>query len=360
MRIIQMLPVLAFGDAIGNDTVTLKNTLQDAGYETEIYAEVIDSRLPEQTAKPVDMYKEMPDDIIIYHLSTGSDLNYRFEKYQCRKVIMYHNITPPSFFQKYNAEAAQSCRDGLAAADFLSDKVSFCFADSSFNKQDLRSMGYECDIEVLPILIAFKDFEKRPNPAIIRKYKNDDYVNIVFTGRVAPNKKHEDLIRSFYCYKKYINPKSRLFLVGSYGINDRYYQKLAKYVEMLDLDDVYFTGHIKFDEILGYYSIADVFLCLSEHEGFCVPLVEAMYFKVPIIAYDSCAVGETLGGAGLLMKEKSPEMIAEAINKVITDKELREKILKNQVERLKYFEHDRIKKQFLEAVNRLEKERDGQ
>lgn len=353
MRIIQMLPVIAFGDAIGNDTVTLKNTLKDAGYETEIYAEVIDGRLPEGTAYPVDTYEERKDDIILYHLSTGSDLNYKFEQYQCRKMIMYHNITPPHFFAGYNEEAEESCRKGLEAADFLSDKVEFCFADSDFNKQDLRAMGYECEIEVLPILIAFKDFEKKPNSSVIKKYSNDGYVNIVFTGRVAPNKKHEDLIASFYYYNKYINPKSRLFLVGAYGINDRYYQKLAKYVEMLKLKNVYFTGHIKFDEILAYYSIADVFLCLSEHEGFCVPLVEAMYFNVPVIAYDSCAVGDTLGGSGLLLTDKTPEMVAEAIHRVVSDDKLRENMIKNERERLAFFEHERIKNQFLGAIKKF-------
>lgn len=348
-----MLPVLAFGDAIGNDTVTLKNTLKNAGYDTEIYAQVIDGRLPVGTAKQVDEYSVQNEDIIIYHLSTGSELNYQFERYECRKVIMYHNITPPDFFQPYQQEAAQNCRDGLTAADFLSDKVEFCFADSAFNKQDLIHMGYECPIDVLPILIAFKDFEKKPNAAVIRKYGSDDYVNIVFTGRIAPNKKHEDLIAAFYYYKIYINPKSRLFLVGNYGVNDRYYQKLAKYVEKLGLEDVYFTGHIKFDEILAYYSVADIFLCLSEHEGFCVPLVEAMYFNVPIIAYDSCAVGETLGGAGLLLPEKDSKVVAEAIHMVVKKQKLRETMIKNGKERLQYFEHDRIEKQFLDVMRQM-------
>ncbi len=353
MRIIQMLPVLAFGDAIGNDTVTLKKTLQQAGYETEIYAEIIDGRLPKDTAFPVMDYDERSDDIIIYHLSTGAELNYKFERFKCRKIIMYHNITPPEFFSDYNTEAAMSCKEGLSAAEFLSDKVDFCFADSEFNKHDLRKMGYECEIDVLPILIAFKDFEKKPNAGILKKYGNDDYVNIVFTGRVAPNKKHEDIIRAFYYYKKYINVKSRLFLVGSFGINDRYYQRLAKYVEKLGVKEVYFTGHIKFDEILAYYSIADVFLCLSEHEGFCVPLVEAMYFNVPIIAYDCCAVGETLGNAGLLLSDKSPEIVGEAIHRVVSDEKLKEIMVSNGKERLEYFSHDRIKNQFLESVQRL-------
>ncbi len=348
-----MLPVLAFGDAIGNDTMTLAETLADAGYETAIYADIIDGRLPAGTAMQVSDYIERPDDLIIYHLSTGSELNYRLADYQCRKTIMYHNITPPHFFAPYYPDATESCRKGLEAAKYLADKVEYCFADSAFNKSDLIAMDYECDIDVLPILIAFDDFKKKPNKNIIRKYSKDGYVNIVFTGRIAPNKKQEDIIDAFYYYNNYINPKSRLILVGNFGLNDAYYQRLAMYVDQLSLKNVIFTGHIKFDEILAYYSIADVFVCLSEHEGFCVPLVEAMIFDVPIIAYDSCAVGETLGGAGLLLNDKDPKIVAEAINMVVKDHELKDVLVQNGRERLKDFSHDKIKKQFLEYIAKL-------
>lgn len=112
-------------------------------------------------------------------------------------------------------------------------------------------------------------------------YKDDGYTNFIFVGRVAPNKKQEDVIRAFYCYKKYCNPKSRLFIVGSYNGMERYYHRLRRYVGALELDNVVFTGHIPFAQILAYYHLADLFLCMSDHEGFCVPLVEAMYFNLP-------------------------------------------------------------------------------
>ncbi len=136
MRIIQMLPTLAFGDAIGNTTVTLHETLKKNGYQAEIYAEVVDSRLPEGTAKEIKYYEEKPDDIILYHLSTGSDLNYKISQYQCRFIIQYHNITPPEFFAPYAKTPEKLCADGLRAAKYLSKKAEFCFADSEFNKQD--------------------------------------------------------------------------------------------------------------------------------------------------------------------------------------------------------------------------------
>ncbi len=223
-----------------------------------------------------------------------------------------------------------------------------------FNKQDLINMGYTCPIEVLPILIAFEDFKKKPSKKVLDLY-DDDWTNIVFTGRVAPNKKHEDLIAAFTYYKTYINPKSRLIMVGSVTPGDAYFAQLERYLRELGVEDYHFTGHIKFDEILAYYHLADVFLCLSDHEGFCVPLVESMYFNVPVVAYDSCAVGETLGGCGLLLDDKSPEVVAYAIDRVVKDKKLRAQMIACEQERLKHFEHERIKNQFLNAIERFVK-----
>lgn len=350
MRIVQILPVFAYGDAIGNDTVALCEMIKDCGFKTAIYAEVIDSRIFIKEAKDISKYSCDEDDIILYHLSTGSELNYRIARYPCKKVVIYHNITPPVFFERYSVQAAKSCEDGLKAAKYLADKVDYALADSEFNRQDLLRMGYQCPVKVLPISIKFDDYRKKPNWKLIRKYKDPEYTNIIFTGRVAPNKKHEDLIKSFYYYKNYWNHKSRLFLVGGYAQTDPYYRKLRGYVEELELQDVFFTGHIKFDELLAYYKIADIFLCLSEHEGFCVPLVEAMYFDVPIIAYDNCAVGDTLGGSGILTKTRDPEIVAGLLNRVAEDKELAEQMIYGQKEALHRFEHTRIKKIFTQEI----------
>lgn len=349
MRILQVLPVLAFGDAIGNNTITLKDTLRDAGYKTEVYAEVIDSRLPKATAIQIEKLKVDKEDMILYHLSTGSKLNFDILKFKCKKVLIYHNITPPDFFSGYNEEAKQNCIDGLAAAKYLADKVDYCIADSEYNKQELIALGYSCKIDVLPILITFDDFKKVPDKEVLDKY-GDNTKNIIFTGRIAPNKKHEDLIAAFYDYQKYYEENAMLFLVGSYGGMETYYKKLKNYVGQLGVKNVIFTGHIKFSEILAYYHLADLLLCMSEHEGFCVPLVEAMYFNVPIVAFESTAIGDTLGGSGILLKEKEPEVTAGVMNRVLTDASLHDSIIKNQQERLLYFQHEKVKEQFLKYI----------
>lgn len=350
MRIIQMLPTIAYGDGVGNDTLALADTLKEAGYETQIYADLIDGRLGEGVAKQADTYEYQEGDIILYHLSTGSDLNYKITEYPCRRIIIYHNVTPPHYFMGYSPESEKMCAAGLRAVKYLRNKADLCLVDSAYNGQDLIAMGYECAMEVLPILIAFDDYKKEPDKKIIRDYGDDGWVNIVFTGRVVPNKCPQDVIAAFACYQKYIQPKSRLFLVGRYDWSQFYKYQLEEYARRLGAKEVYFTGHVRFDEILAYYHIADAFVCMSEHEGFCIPLVEAMFFDVPVIAYDSSAISDTLGGSGLLLKDKSPQVVAEAIHMVVENKELREQILEGQRERLKDFEHGKIKDKFLKII----------
>ena len=354
MRIFQLLPVIAFGDAVGNDTRALKKALLKAGYETEIYADVVDGRLPRGTARP---YARMPrperDDVILYHLSTGHSMNYGVTRYPCRKIIMYHNVTPANYFDGYNRDAYENCRKGIRAAKGMRDAAEFCFADSEYNRQELIRYGYRCPIQVLPILIPFEDYAKEPTNKVIRTF-SDGKTNILFTGRIVPNKKQEDLILAFFYYHRYINRESRLILAGSYVGMERYKNRLEAYAKELGIwDCVYFSGMSRFQDILAYYRVADVFLSMSEHEGFCVPLVEAMYFGIPIIARDTSAIGGTLGGSGILLSDNDPMAAAEMIDRVITDRKLKEAVIRNQRIRLKDFDNKKVERQFLHTMEQF-------
>lgn len=346
MKIIQLLTTLSFGDAVGNDTVALGGAISAMCYDTAIYAENVDARLPKNTARNISKLKNVnKDDIIIYHKSTGTDLSFKLDRYKCRKIMIYHNVTPPEFFRPYSTAAAALTEYGYEGIKYLKDKVDYCLADSAYNKQELIKMGYTCPIDVRPILIKFEDYNQTPDSNIIRQYTEDGWTNIVFVGRIAPNKKQENLIRAFYQYKK-INPKSRLILVGSYAGMENYCERLKKYAAALGLEDVIFTGHIKFTEILAYYKVADVFLCMSEHEGFCVPLVEAMFFGVPVIAYDTSAIADTLGGSGILLDSNDPVFAAGVIDRLVNDNALREYVISSQNERLRDFSYEKINSAF--------------
>lgn len=355
MRIVQMLPTLSYGDAVGNDVIALDRALKSAGYKTGIYAERIGNRIPSGIARSLmSIPKLSDDDIVLYHLSTGSELNFKVMGYGGKKVIIYHNITPSEFYTGYSPVLWHLCQYGIDGVKYLSDKADYCLADSEFNKQDLIRLGYKCPIDVLPILIPFDDYLKEPNREVLQKYSGDGYTNILFTGRIAPNKCQEDLIAAFYQYHKYYNEKSRLILVGNYAGLENYYEKLLKYTEDLGIsENVIFTGHIGFDEILAYYKAADLFLCMSEHEGFCVPLVEAMTFDIPVVAYESTAISSTLGGSGFLLKEKNPLETAGVINYILENNDLREQLVEGQRERLKDFSHETIEKQFLSCLKKF-------
>ena len=343
MKIVQMLTALAYGDAIGNDTLAIKELLIDLGYETTIYAEFVDPKISiNHEVVPAFPLPELEkNDILIYHLSTGTKLNHELHKLKCKKVVVYHNVTPPCYFLDYSRLLFDLCQAALGEVKQLSETFDHGLADSYFNKSDLINYGYKCPISVRPILIPFNDYDKTPNEIVIKKY-NDNKTNILFLGRIAPNKKQEDVISAFYFYKKYYNEDARLFLVGSYEDMEVYKNRLDEYVKKLEVDDVIFTGKISFDEILAYYKIANIFLCMSEHEGFCVPLVEAMYFEVPIIAYAAAAIPETLGNSGVLLEKKDHLLTAGIMDKLIKDSTLRQKVIENQNKRLNDFNYGNV------------------
>ncbi|MBO4493820.1 MAG: glycosyltransferase [Ruminococcus sp.] len=346
MRVVQLLTTLSFGDAIGNDTIALKGVIGDMGYKTDIYAENIDKRLPDGIAKKAAKLRDLKkDDVLIYHKSTGTDLTFKLEKYKCRRIMVYHNVTPPEFFRSYSIPATQLTELGYRGVEFLRDKVDYVLAVSAYNKSELLKMGYTCPIDIRPILIKFDDYMKAPDEAVIKKY-SDGKKNLVFVGRIAPNKRQENVIKAFYCYKK-LNPDSRLILVGSARGMENYQERLVKYARALGIgDDVIFPGHIKFSEILAYYRLADAFVCMSEHEGFCVPLVEAMFFDVPVIAYDTSAISDTLGGSGVLLDSNDPVYAAAVIDRVLTDDKLRESIIEGQRRRLEDFSYENVRAVF--------------
>lgn len=355
MKVYQLLPTMALGDAIGNDTQAIRDFIKEQGYETGIFAEGIDSRLPAGTAESVNNMPELKDeDVLIYHASTGTPLNDRLASFGGKKVIIYHNITPPQFFREYSPIAVRLTMEGYKGIQHLAEVAEYCIADSEYNREDLLKMGYQCPIDVCPIMIPFDDYDQKPDQSTIERYSSDGWTNLLFVGRIAPNKCQQDIIRAFYAYQKVYNPKSRLFLVGNSGGMEVYEKRLKEYALKLGIEDkVIFTEHIKFNQILAYYHLADAFVCMSEHEGFCVPIVEAMYFKKPIVAYSSTAVPETMGKGGLLLDSKDPVLVAGAIHQVVTNDKLKKYIQTQQEEELKRFRYEGVKEKFLKCLHKV-------
>lgn len=348
-RIVQLSPNITSGDAVSSDAFMMSEVLSRMGYA----AETVCLSASEKVAGRVTLlrdFSEKPDDIFLYHMSIGSALSgYVIDSHVKRKLMVYHNITPHEYFDQ-TSELSRACKQGRIELRALRDVTDFAICDSPFNKEELDVLGYR-ETSVLPIV--FDENACRsvpPDRAILEKYR-DGWVNILFVGRIAPNKKQEDVVHSFHLYNKYINPKSRLFLVGGTVHSDRYMGALKRYVRENKIQNVIFSGRVSSREIAAYYTLADLFLCESEHEGFCVPLLEAFAFGVPVLAYSACAVPWTMGKSGVLFSEKNHAEIAELIHLITSNPELKEKILRRQRERLKDFSAEKTKKSFEELIS---------
>ena len=361
MKIFQVLTTLSFGDAVSNDCLAINDLLKERGFKTAICMEHIHDKLRNHpdVMSCGRMPKPKKDDIMLYHLSTGSKLNLLIKDVDCRKFIVYHNTTPPEFFAPYSGKAAQLCFNGLNETEILKDTFEGGFCDSGFNREQLINLGYKCPLTVRPILIPFEDYRKAPDKDIMlemggpNKFNNHKVKNVLFVGRIAPNKKQEDLISMLYAYRQMYKDPIRLILVGNPAGMEKYDTKLRNYAAELGLEDIVFTGHITFPAILAYYRCADAFVSMSEHEGFCVPLVEAMQFDVPVLAYDSCAVPETMGDAGIVFDDKDPALVAAQLHEVLHNNELRSTIIKEQRKRLKYFSYENISEMFIDQLEEL-------
>jgi L-malate glycosyltransferase len=337
MRIDQLLPAFHRGDAIGDTAFHMRDFFRAKGFASDIYCLDRDSDL-ETESKPV---AEFPDpssgDVTILHFALPSPLTRKLAGLSGKKAIVYHNITPEAFFAPYSAEMARICRLGREELASLASVVDLALADSEYNRLELEALGFR-STDVLPLFIDFAKYEK-PASAFVRDLYRDDRTNILFVGRIAPNKRIEDLVRVAFYYKKYISPLVRLIVVGKTSSLPRYYESVARMADEFYLKpgEIVFTGHVPDAEMFALYRASDVFLSMSEHEGFCLPLIESMVFDLPIVAYDSTAVPYTLDGAGVLVRSKRPDLVGELVARVARDQDVRRRIVEGQRARLAKF-----------------------
>lgn len=353
MKMIQLLPTLAYGDAIGNEALALDDLFHRNHIHSEIYAVNIDKKVANRAKHFHNKMKTEKDDILIYHMAITSGLKNWIEEEPCHKVVRYHNITPPEFFCGYSSKMVNILEQGSAEFQSMSRDFEYGLADSAFNREGLLNYGYQCPIDVVPILLALDDYKKRPDSHMMARLKKRKGKIILHVGRIAPNKKIEDVIQAFSLYQKYYDPDAVLALAGKYDEQDPYYRRLKKYLERLSCESVFFMGHTSFAEILAFYHSADLYLCMSEHEGFCVPLVESMVFSLPVLAFRSTAIPETLGDAGILLDQKDPLLAAGLINRMVTDTALREILKEKEQQQLEKYLPEKVADLFMSSLSRF-------
>ena len=325
----QVLATLGYGDAIGNEVLGIQQVLRGAGYDSEIFVQTADPRLEHLTLDYRDLADAShPDNILVHHFSIGSRASRVAYALPDRMALVYHNITPPEYFVDIHKELVQLCFRGRRELALYRERCDLALGDSEYNRQELEALGFPAT-GVLPVVPGFGHLSGPANYMQAGQY-NDGWVNVLFVGRVIPNKKFEDVIRSFQAYKKWFNPRSRLLLVGAHSGFERYLTLLHQFIADCGVSDVHFVGHVSNEELTAYYELADVFLCASEHEGFCVPIIEAFHMGVPVLAYAATAVPATMDGAGVLYTDKDPLAVAALINAVVDDLDLQARIIEGQ------------------------------
>lgn len=328
-RVHQVLATLGYGDAIGHEVLGIQRVLHGAGYESEIFVETADRRLEHLTTD----YREMvgaisPEDILIHHFSIGSRASRTAYALPGRMVLVYHNITPPEYFIGVHKDLVKLCFRGRRELTAYTSRCELALGDSEYNRQELEALGF-AKTGVLPVVPDFAHLDLEPNTMMSGPF-DDGWTNIMFVGRVIPNKKFEDVIRAFHVYRTRYNPRARLLLVGSYGGFEKYLTMLHALVARLGTPDVHFLGHVSNEELTALYEIADLFLCASEHEGFCVPLIESFYKRVPVLAFAATAVPATMDGGGVLYDTKDPFEVARLMAAILDDADVEDAIVASQ------------------------------
>jgi glycosyltransferase involved in cell wall biosynthesis len=328
-RVHQVLATLGYGDAIGHEVLGIQRVLRGAGFESEIFVETADPRLEDLTLD----YREMvggvaADDILIHHFSIGSRASRTAYALPGRMALVYHNITPPGYFIGVHKDLVKLCFRGRRELTAYIGRCELALGDSEYNRQELEHLGFR-DTAVLPVVPDFSHLDGPAATAFTRDY-DDEWTNVLFVGRVIPNKKFENVIRAFHVYRTRHNPRARLLLVGSYSGFERYFAMLQGLIARLGTPDVHFLGHVSNEELSALYDVADLFLCASEHEGFCVPIVESFYKGVPVLAYAATAVPATMDGAGVLYDTRDPNEIARLMAAVLDDARIESAVVASQ------------------------------
>lgn len=352
MKVHQFLTSYSYGDAIGNEVLEIRNFLRAQGHESEIFALNYHPKYAGQIINYLEYdHYSAPDHIIIYHFSIGSPVTKKFLRAPDKKVIIYHNITPHHFFLDYHRVLAKDCFKGRVELKTLVGKVDLALGDSHYNEQELIEVGFT-QTGVLPLVMNFSKFEQ-PLVPVLKELFMDGKTNIIFVGRVIPNKMVEDVIKAFYFYQKFFNSHSRLFIVGEYRGFERYHSALQQMVGRMGLKNVHFTGHIPDIELISYFKLSHLYLHMSEHEGFCAPVPEGFYLNIPVLAYNAGAVKETMNNGGILINKKDFLATAALMEHVLTDSTLKEKILQGQQTALQKYQQNKTGNILLEFIEKL-------
>ena len=329
----QITAGFAAGDAISLEAVAIRDVCRAMGIASDIFVPMeIVAEDAKALVRPLEDYRSSGSGLLIYHYSIQSRATAAFRQSPARKAVIYHNITPASFFRAFDEQVVKQlevARKELAEVAGLADAV---WADSAFNASEISAQGAK-NVRVLPLLFSAPAFDVPADPVVLQGLSTPSK-KILFVGRMAPNKCVEELIEAFAWYHKCIERRSELLLVGSERTCPRYFAMLRMFAAELDLMSVSFVRYASPNGLISYYRKADLFATASRHEGYCLPVVEAMYKGVPVLARNVGGVPEAMDGAGATFDEARPEELACLMHRAISDPALRGEILASQNARI--------------------------
>jgi glycosyltransferase involved in cell wall biosynthesis len=352
VRIDQVLPSLASRDAIGVHSLALTEALRAAGVDSDIYYGNCTPDVAHRGRPITGLGRPTRDRWLLYHASIGSPV---FEIVAARsepKLVNYHNITPAELIDGWAPQVTYEVALGRAQLERLAAESRFAVADSVFNESELIEAGYK-GTAVVPLLVDMTSTGAAPDAAIsgrLARAKEGGGADLLYVGKISPHKAPHDLVKMLAVYRRLYDPKARLHLVGS-PLGERYGPALDSFIERLGLSGaVDVVGSLEPAGLEAYFGAADVYVSASDHEGFCVPVVEAMGHGIPVVALGAAAVPETVGDAGIVLDSKEPLRFAAAVARVLDDGELRRRLSAAATRRVAHFDLGRSKARFVELL----------
>jgi len=343
----QIVPSLTPGDAVGGHTRAVRDVLRAAGLRSEIFSDDVHPSLSHE-AKPLASLPApgTPGLALMYQCSIGNEVVDRLLARPEPLVVDYHNLTPVSQLLRWAPDMAHLAGWGRVQLGELAGRSVLGIGDSAFNVRDLVAAGFD-KTAVVPILLDVEALRHRPQSAPAGPRQGQRWL---FVGRIVPNKAQHDLVLALAWHRAVHDADAELHLVGR-DAAPAYTAAVRDLVRDLGLGAaVHLHGGLHDDELARQYAEADLFVCLSDHEGFCIPLLEAMANDVPVLAYASSAVPETVGDGGLLIAEKEPATVSAAATRLGSDEQLRASLVLAGRARVDAFDRDRTAKALVEAL----------
>ena len=350
VRIDQIIPAIIEHDAVSNHTFEAERLLRGLGYQSDIYASIIGPGT-EGRVRPLAELGERADDglWLLYQCSIGSPAATVFRDHPARKLLDYHNITPAPLVERWLPPLAEESRLGRTQLRELAPVVEAALADSPYNKAELDAVGYRRTV-VAPILVEAGNLSAEPDAGVLRRLRAKKVTTWLFVGQIAPHKAQHDIVRAFACYRQVYDPTARLCLVGR-EMGSAYRDAIRRFTSAIGLlDAVEMPGSVPAPALAAYYAASDVFVCLSEHEGFCAPIIEAMARSLPVVAYSAAAVPATVGEAGVLLGSKEPELVAAAVHEIVTNGTERARLERSGQEQAARSSLDAARRAFVDAI----------